>query len=706
MIEYNLQIAKEAAQRWASRQQTRDEKTSKINAGDVLEAIPLDRVQKNQEYREKAEIREITKLANLEARMPDERLALGRERIIGRSDLLGLNFLEKGTAVSRFVGRVHVRNSNGAERGFGTGFMVSPRLLLTNNHVLGNASEARFSEIEFDFQSDRFGRMLPVVTFGLESEKFFLTDEELDFALVAVRPISNNGIDLKLYGWNRLIEEEGKAIEGNPLNIIQHPLGEPKQLAIRSNNLLDILENFAHYETDTEPGSSGSPVFNDMWEVIALHHSGVPKTDAAGNLIAKNGTIWRQGTDDPRDLDWIANEGVRVSRLIKYFKAQTLSGQQADLMGELLTLEPPHPFEIAARAEEQQHHVNPMNALPIPNFSRTISIPLEITISLGTPAQQPGITLPSVAPAVMSPVKPPEPVLTSTLTETISIDPNYATRKGYNPEFLGTGNRLVPLPSLTAAMKAKAAINQQANGLDKFVLPYHHFSVVMNGERRMAFLTAVNIDGKKSNNLKRDSDKWIFDPRIKREEQIGEEVYARNDLDRGHLVRRLDPAWGTTEKIARTANDDTFHFSNCTPQHHAFNAGQTLWAGLEDYILNNAQLEDIKVSVFTGPVLDDNDPEYRGIQLPRQYWKVVAIVKPDKKLSATAYLLSQEDLIEGLEEAFVFGQYRTFQVTLNKIEALTKLDFGALKTVQPPILTESFEAEHTAPLESFAQIRL
>ena len=114
------------------------------------------------------------------------------------------------------------------------------------------------------------------------------------------------------------------------------------------------------------------------------------------------------------------------------------------------------------------------------------------------------------------------------------------------------------------------------------------------------------------------------------------------------------------------------------------------------------------MSVFTGPVLADNDPEYRGIQLPRQYWKVVAMVKADGKLSVTAYLLSQADLIDELEEAFVFGQYRTFQVRVEKIEKLTGLNFGVLKATQPPIVNEALTNEGARPsaLESFADIQL
>jgi DNA/RNA endonuclease G (NUC1) len=66
----------------------------------------------------------------------------------------------------------------------------------------------------------------------------------------------------------------------------------------------------------------------------------------------------------------------------------------------------------------------------------------------------------------------------------------------------------------------------------------------------------------------------------------------------------------------------------------------TTWAGLEDYILDNADNRDLKVSVFTGPVLAADDDAYRGVQLPRQFWKVVVMVKESGELSATGYLLS------------------------------------------------------------------
>jgi endonuclease G len=268
----------------------------------------------------------------------------------------------------------------------------------------------------------------------------------------------------------------------------------------------------------------------------------------------------------------------------------------------------------------------------------------------------------------------------------VTIDPDYAGRRGFDPAFLGTGDLEVPLPTLPDDLVPLASINALATSEPRYVLPYHHFSVVMNKNRRLAFFTAVNIDGGSSIRVQRETDRWSFDPRLPEEEQTGEEAYRENPLDRGHLVRRLDPAWGGSIDEAKLCNDDTFHFTNCTPQHEDFNQSQSTWAGLEDYILDNADNRDFKASVFTGPILADNDQAFRDIQLPRQFWKVVVMVKEDGGLSATGYLLSQEGLIEGLEfvpEEFSYGAYETFQVPVRSIEELARLSFGSLSDADP-----------------------
>src|SRR5262245_16797278 len=70
---------------------------------------------------------------------------LAFERYLGANDLMGVAFLQEGLRVCRTVGRVWVNVAGGQPAAYGTGFMVSPRLLMTNNHVLGDAMTARNS---------------------------------------------------------------------------------------------------------------------------------------------------------------------------------------------------------------------------------------------------------------------------------------------------------------------------------------------------------------------------------------------------------------------------------------------------------------------------------------------------------------------------------------------------------------------------------
>ena len=102
------------------------------------------------------------------------------------------------------------------------------------------------------------------------------------------------------------------------------------------------------------------------------------------------------------------------------------------------------------------------------------------------------------------------------------------------------------------------------------------------------------------------SDDWHLDERVPADEQAGPELYARNDLDRGHLVRRRDPVWGADAE-ARQANYDTFSYANAAPQAADFNQSKELWNGLEDHVLAYAETNELRLSVFTGPVFADDD---------------------------------------------------------------------------------------------------
>jgi hypothetical protein len=208
-------------------------------------------------------------------------------------------------------------------------------LLLTNNHVLESASDARHSLAEFNVEEQLPGQTLPLVAFALRPDEFFLTDEFLDFTLVAVAPQSTNGQSIDEFGYNPPFEGDDPILESEKVNIIQHPSGRPKELALRDNTVTAILADFIHYEADTEPGSSGSPVFNDQWQLVALHHSGVPKRDGQGRIVMRDGRPWQKGLSDQL-IDWVANEGVRLSRILAKVQAAPLTTSAAKALRDQL----------------------------------------------------------------------------------------------------------------------------------------------------------------------------------------------------------------------------------------------------------------------------------------------------------------------------------------------------------------------------------
>jgi len=255
------------------------------------------------------------------------------------------------------------------------------------------------------------------------------------------------------------------------------------------------------------------------------------------------------------------------------------------------------------------------------------------------------------------------------------VDPDYSNRRGFDESFIGAD---VPLPEFAAAARRIDPGGAQPAGGS--ILRYEHFSVAMSPARKLAYFVAVNIDGARTIDIgPRGDDLWIFDERIPEGQQMGNWLYDDNDFDRGHLVRRLDPVWGDTREEALRAETDTFHFTNCAPQHWRFNRRREFWQGIESYILDNVGLHDLQISLFTGPVLADDDPEMEGTRVPRDYWKVVAMRKRDGSLAAAAYVLSQGELLKAPPEEFVFGEYKTFQLSVSELEERTRLTFGELR---------------------------
>lgn len=206
------------------------------------------------------------------------------EKIFGTSHLKSIAWLARGLEAARSVCRLV------APRGLGTGFLIEGGWVLTNHHVLGDPSEAEESTIELNFQEDASGRMEEPSTYRL-SAAGFRCDRDLDFALARVEPEPS---EPAIESWGALAFETGPPPEvGEHVAIIQHPGGGAKQIALTANQVVNVYGHRLQYTTDTLPGSSGSPVFNDAWNVVALHHAGgnLVKNDRGDRMYANEGIL-------------------------------------------------------------------------------------------------------------------------------------------------------------------------------------------------------------------------------------------------------------------------------------------------------------------------------------------------------------------------------------------------------------------------------
>ncbi|SAI65494.1 DNA/RNA endonuclease [Bordetella ansorpii] len=253
---------------------------------------------------------------------------------------------------------------------------------------------------------------------------------------------------------------------------------------------------------------------------------------------------------------------------------------------------------------------------------------------------------------------------------------SYDDREGYDPAFIDP-DRPVGLPVLGKALQ-RDAVTHTWRGARTHLLPYTHFSTAVSKSRRLPIFSACNIDGANLRPVPR-SNVWKYDPRIPEKYQILREAYGAEQkgyFSRGHMTRRQDPNWGS-KKVATLADADTFHATNAAPQVQFFNGG--LWGRIEDYILENADTDNMRVSVFTGPVFAQDDPVVHGVRIPVRFWKVVAFVHDETgQLAASGYLASQAKAISDLRPAFVFGDIEHQQRPLAAIEELAGLSFPDL----------------------------
>ncbi len=262
---------------------------------------------------------------------------LGQEaKINERDNILSGEFLEIGILTARAV--CHI--SRGLETG--TGFLVGNGIVVTNYHVIKDKAEAKTAMFEFLFDDNRIGTPRSTEVYVADTDHFFWADEALDICFLGLQGVT----DINIFGWIPLLREEGKALIGDATNIIQHPDGEKKRIVVHES-VFTLVDNgtdadaFCWYSGDTNPGSSGSPVLNNRWEVLAVHHKAVPDTDVNGHVLDVNGKkiSKERFAENNARVHWLANEGIRVSRIVGALEAKVFDNPQySTVRDDLLAL--------------------------------------------------------------------------------------------------------------------------------------------------------------------------------------------------------------------------------------------------------------------------------------------------------------------------------------------------------------------------------
>jgi V8-like Glu-specific endopeptidase len=205
-----------------------------------------------------------------------------------RSTLVPITYLEMGLVRARSVVRVKRKDESS-----GSGFVTDDSLLITNNHVLPSAEMAASAVVQFNYQQTAAGLDGSIEEANLSPHRFFKTSSEDDWTAVKIDGDASSR-------WGAIAMRPVQVAVGDHVNIIQHPGGGPKQISLFANVIAYVGNGRVQYLTDTLPGSSGSPVFDSRWNLIALHHAGGWLTEP--NAGSKT-TYYR-------------NEGISIERVI------------------------------------------------------------------------------------------------------------------------------------------------------------------------------------------------------------------------------------------------------------------------------------------------------------------------------------------------------------------------------------------------------
>lgn len=189
-----------------------------------------------------------------------------KKRIIGEANFEKIRHLEDSKRIYDTARRVAFLLLN-PEGGSCSGSLVGPDLILTNAHCVMNLqTQEKYDVTKIKINMEYLSQN-QIGNFHAQVIESVVVNPNLDYALLRL----NNKIG-KHYGWLELADETPTS--GNVM-VIQHPYGREKEISRVDSEIAQADHVVLHYYADTEPGSSGSPVFSiNGRKIIALHHAG------------------------------------------------------------------------------------------------------------------------------------------------------------------------------------------------------------------------------------------------------------------------------------------------------------------------------------------------------------------------------------------------------------------------------------------------
>lgn len=258
------------------------------------------------------------------------------EVVIFEDDTLDVGFLHTGTDVSRSVAKLVVHRhfdgvpatkaGNEPDVGHGTGWMIGPGLLITNNHVVNarDGTEPDASATDFDLQGKAIRALFDFYTpnatvHGALSAGCVARDKVLDYAILRLAPDTSPRPPLRLRT-SPILKPKDRALRER-VNVLQHPGGNPMRLGFRNNFVVTGTAERLSYLTDTAGGSSGSPICDDAWFAAALHRGF--QTITGGPV-----SVWGRAISQE-------NYGTPIGKILEH-----LAANHPDLREEIIAAQP------------------------------------------------------------------------------------------------------------------------------------------------------------------------------------------------------------------------------------------------------------------------------------------------------------------------------------------------------------------------------